>query len=93
VFLIFVFFTGCVRALFVSAPAQASRLLRFGMVWVVVLGALTILWASYQFRYAESSAPGEVFNRPLADKVADVQSPFYRAALNAMRATHIAPRA
>ena len=94
VFLIFVFFTGCVRALFVPAPdAQASRLLRFGMVWVVVLGALTILWASYQFRYAESSAAGEVFNRPLADKVADVQSPFYRAALNAMRATHIAPRA
>ncbi|HKC00862.1 MAG TPA: hypothetical protein VKD23_18915 [Terriglobales bacterium] len=93
VFLIIIFLTGCVRALFVPSPAvQASRLWRFGMVWVVVLGALTILWASYHFRYAESNAPGEVFNRPLADKIADVQSPLYRAVLDAMRATRIAPR-
>ncbi len=44
VFLIIIFLTGCVRALFVRSPAvQTSRLWRFGMVWVVVLGALTIL--------------------------------------------------
>jgi hypothetical protein len=94
VFLIFVFLTGCVRALLVPAPAgQTLRLLRFGMVLAVVLGALTVLWASYGFRYTESSAPRDVFNRPLADKIADVRSPVYRAALQGMRTTHIAPRA
>ncbi|MGA8598660.1 MAG: hypothetical protein WB676_28425 [Bryobacteraceae bacterium] len=94
VFLIFVILTGSARVLLVPTPrAQTSRLLRFGMVLAVVLGALTVLWASYGFRYTESRAPRDVFNRPLADKIADVKSPVYRAALQGMQAMHIAPRA
>jgi tetratricopeptide (TPR) repeat protein len=93
-FLIFVFLTGCVKALLTSPHnIHASRLSRFAMVVTVVLCSLAVLWAAYGFRYTESSAPGEVFNRPLADKIADVHSAAYRAALRGMRATHIVPRA
>jgi hypothetical protein len=59
----------------------------------VVLGALAVLWATYRFRYTESAASSEVFNGPLADKISDVRSPVYRAALQGMHATHIVPRA
>jgi len=95
VFLIFVFLIGCVRAFLASTPgAQIShRLLRFAMVMAVVLGSFAVLWATYRFRYAESQAPSEVFNRPLADKISDVRSPVYRAVLQGMRLTHIVPRA
>ena len=41
------------------------------MVVAVVLGALAVLWTTYRFRYPESPAPSEVFNRPLADKISD----------------------
>lgn len=95
VFLIFAFVTGCVRAFLVSAPgSQASRRVsRFAMVMAVLLGALAVLWAAYGFRYSESSASREVFNRALADKISDVRSPVYRAVLQGMRLTHIVPRA
>jgi len=96
VFLIFVFLTGCVRAFLASPPPRAQtsrRLSRFAMVMAVVLGALVVLWATYRFRYAESPASSEVFNRPLADKISDVRSPVYRAVLRRMRLTHVVPRA
>jgi tetratricopeptide (TPR) repeat protein len=94
VFLTFVLLTGCVKALLTSpSNVQTSRLSRFARVIAVVLCALAVLWGTYRFRYAESAASGEVFNRPLTDKIADVQSPAYRAALQGMRAAHIVPRA
>ena len=95
IFLVFVFLTGCVRALRASPPGAQTprRLSRFAMVMAVVLGALAVLWAAYRFRYVESLAPSEVFNRPLADKISDVRSPVYRAVLQGMRLTHIVPRA
>jgi hypothetical protein len=94
VFLVFVFVSGCVRALLPSQPpVQISRLSRFATVMVVVLCALAVLWASYGLRYTESLTSSEVFNRPLADKIADVHSPAYRAVLEGMHATHILPRA
>jgi hypothetical protein len=95
IFLIFVLLIGCFRAFRASSHgAQNPRTLsRLAMVMAVVLGTLSVLWATYRFRYAESPAPSEVFNRPLADKISDVRSPVYRAVLQGMRLTHIVPRA
>jgi hypothetical protein len=93
VFLVFVFLTGSVRALLSSPEAGNSRVKRLAAVVVVVVGSLAVLWGTYGFRYRESAASSEVFNRPLADKIADVQSPIYRAALQGMRVTHVLPRA
>lgn len=67
-----------------------SRLLK---ILGVLLGALAILWASYFFQYAETRNGQESFNRPLADKIRDVNTPFYHAVLVGMNATHIVPRA
>ena len=63
------------------------------MVMAVLLGALAVLWATYRFRYTESPASSEVFNRSLADKISDVRSPVRRAMLHGMRLTHMVPRA
>jgi len=52
------------------------------------------LWAFYGFHFYET--PGiaeETFNRPLADKISDVRSPYYRAGLNVMATGHLFPRA
>lgn len=94
-FLIFVFLAGFARACLGFSPgAHASlRLSRLAIVMAVILGALAVLWATYRFRYAESPGASEAFNRPLADKISDVRSPVYRAALQGMRKSHIVPRA
>ena len=59
----------------------------------VVVGALIVLWSFYFFRFAESNPEREVFNRPLADKIGDVQSPAYRFVLTEMASSHVVPRA
>jgi tetratricopeptide (TPR) repeat protein len=94
VFTIFLGLAGCALALFAPvAEPQDSGLRRLGKVACVLLGALTILWACYGFRFAESRAAKEVFNRPLAAKIADVNSRGYRFVLRQMAATHLVPRA
>lgn len=62
-------------------------------VSAVLAGALTILWGFYLFRYTESRTGQEAFNRSLADKIKDVNTPFYHAVLVRMAATHVVPRA
>ena len=52
-----------------------------------------MLWASYLFRYSDSPAGQESFNRPLVNKINDVASPTYHAMLATMAATHVVPRA
>jgi hypothetical protein len=94
VFLIFVIVTGTIVAL--AAPtrhASGSRALRLGKVAALLAGALAVLWGCYFFRYTESRAIQEVFNRPLANKIDDVHSRSYRAVLTAMAKTHVVPRA
>ena len=59
----------------------------------MVVGALIVLWGFYLFRFAESNTEREVFNRSLADKIGDVQSPAYRFVLTEMASTHVVPRA
>jgi hypothetical protein len=94
IFFIFVVLTGTVLALAVpiSQPGD-SRFGRFAKLAAVLIGALIVLWGFYLFRFAESNAGHEVFNRPLANKIEDVQSPVYRSVLSGMAATHIFPRA
>jgi tetratricopeptide (TPR) repeat protein len=94
IFFIFVALTGTVLALAVpiSRP-EHSRLFRFAKLSAVVVGALIVLWCFYLFRFTESSTEREVFNRPLADKIGDVQSPAYRFVLTQMASNHVVPRA
>ena len=70
-----------------------SHFPRLAKLSAVAAGALIILWGLYFFRFAESGTGREVFNRPLADKIADVHSPVYRFVLKAMASTHVLPRA
>jgi hypothetical protein len=94
VFALFLAFAGCAMAL-VGTPSNAavSRTLRVAKTFGVLGGAVVILWSLYFFRYPESSSANEVFNRPLAQKIADVSSPAYRVALKTMAETHALPRA
>ena len=52
-----------------------------------------ILWAFYFFRYTETRTGQESFNRPLANKIAEVYTPFYHLVLVGMNTTQIVPRA
>jgi hypothetical protein len=92
VFYIFLGIGGCSLAVFGRAyQPNRSRALRLAKVSGVLVGALLILWSLYFFHF---SGPGqEAFNRPLADKIADVNSPAYRSVLRQMSRTHVAPRA
>jgi len=94
VFFVFIALTGAVLALTPPiAGVGQTRLNRFAKLFAGTAVALIVLWSFYLFRFAESNHPGEVFNRPLADKIADVRSPVYRLVLSAMAGTHVAPRA
>lgn len=93
IFFIFVALTGAVLALAVPvSQPEDSRFGRFAKLAAVLIGALIVLWGFYLFRFAESNTGHEVFNRPLANKIEDVQSPVYRSVLSGMAATHV-PRA
>lgn len=74
-----------------SGPSDA-RWRRLLKIAAVLSGAMVILWGFYFFRYVETRGPLS-FNRPLADKIKDVNSPLYHSILEAMNATHIVPRA
>lgn len=75
-----------------ESPSQ-SRLLKFGKLAALLAGSLAVLWGFYLFQYWENPARMDSFNRPLAAKINDVTSPHYHAALVAMDATHVVPRA
>ena len=90
---IFVLVSGTVLALVLPlSPSNNSRLPRFAKLTAVAVGALIILWSFYFFRFAESNAGRDVFNRPLADKISDVRSPVYRLILKTMATSHVVPR-
>jgi hypothetical protein len=78
------------RPILEARDSRARRLLKLG---AVLVGAMTILWGFYFFRYAETRSGQDSFNRPLADKIRDVNTPFYHSVLTEMDATHIVPRA
>jgi hypothetical protein len=90
VFLVFVLLSGAVRAWSRAGQSHSFRLVK---LLATVGGALIVLWSFYFFRFDESKTAHDAFNRPLADKIADVRSPAYRYALNGMTWGHMAPRA
>jgi tetratricopeptide (TPR) repeat protein len=94
VFFVFLAVAGAALAILfpVSDPGD-SRLRRFGKLAAVLLGALILLWGFYFFHFTESKGTRESFNRPLANKIEDVQLPVYRFALRQMATTHVVPRA
>jgi len=73
--------------------AGHSKWRRLARVATVIAGALLVLWGLYLFRYAETRTSQEAFNRPLADKITDVDTPMYHSVLATMAATHVVPRA
>ena len=75
-----------------SSGARAA-LRRLSLVVAVLVGALTLLWGSYRFRFDESPKGRDVFNRPMAEKISDLRSPVFRSALQAMSKAHVLPRA
>jgi hypothetical protein len=75
------------------SPSGDSRWRKALKLGAVLAGAMTVLWASYLFRYSESPSHVESFNRPLAAKINDVISSRYRAVLSAMSLTRVVPRA
>jgi dolichyl-phosphate-mannose--protein O-mannosyl transferase len=87
--------TVMVAVTFYRSKGSMPELLRkAASVAAVLLGAVIVLWAFYFFRYYES--PGtydDQFNRPLAEKISDVQSPVYRFGLNTMTNAYLFPRA
>ena len=69
-----------------------SRLRRLGQVAAILLLAWITLWGLYRFRFNESPAGLDLFNRPLAAKIADLHSPVLRGAVSLMARTHFMPR-
>ena len=87
---------GIAAAIFlVRESTFGVRLRRLGLTAAILIGAMFVLWGFYLFRFSESPQAGseERFNRPLADKISDVNSPRYRAGLNIMAQGHLFPRA
>jgi tetratricopeptide (TPR) repeat protein len=79
-----------------SRPIQQggnSRSQRVMKAGTVLAGAILILWGFYFFRYAETRSGQELFNRPLADKIQDVNTPFYHSVLAGMATGRVVPRA
>jgi hypothetical protein len=58
---------------------------------LVLTASVVILWSTYAFRYYESQ-PLDRFNRPMAQKIADVRSPAWRTGLAVASQWHLLPR-
>ncbi len=66
---------------------RASQLVLAGAI------AVLLLWASYGFRFHADAAGGDAFNRPIAEKIADVSKPALREALSFADRHQLLPRA
>ena len=72
---------------------RPGRVRTLGLTLAVAVGALVVLWGLYGFRYAESHAGEEAFNRPLALKIEDLRGSTSRAALRLATSARVLPRA
>jgi tetratricopeptide (TPR) repeat protein len=76
----------------VRKEANRSRWTRSGQMLAVLLLAWVTLWGLYRFRFNESPAGLDLFNRPLAAKIADLHRPLLRDTVSLMARTHLMPR-
>ena len=67
-------------------PARALRLLLAGAA------ALAVLWACYGFRFHAAPDGSDLFNRPMADKIADLQIPLWRGLIEKADSWRLLPR-
>jgi len=82
-----------IASVFARNATIKTRLKRSAAVAAVVLGGIIVLWSFYGFHFHETPGTSDdTFNRPIAEKIGDVKSPFYRAGLNVMLTAHIFPR-
>jgi tetratricopeptide (TPR) repeat protein len=70
-----------------------DRALRLARVLAMLVLAWIVLWSFYRFRFNESPIGRDLFNRPLANKIADVNSPALRKTISVMSDIHLLPRA
>lgn len=82
---------GIAIALGAKAPWR-TRLQRACSVLAVATIAWLVLWGLYGFHYQESPGTRETFNRPLADKIADINSPAIRTTISTLEKLHVLPR-
>lgn len=71
---------------------RRHRLRRLGEVLAVLLLAWITLWGLYRFRFNESRAGVDLFNRTLSAKITDLHRPRLRDAVSLMAHTHFLPR-
>ena len=71
---------------------RCPRLRRLGEVLSVLLLAWITLWGLYRFRFNESRAGVDLFNRTLSAKITDLHRPYLRDAVSLMAHTHFLPR-
>jgi hypothetical protein len=76
----------------VRKEESRPRWRRLRQVFVVLVLAWITLWGLYRFRFNESPAGIDLFNRPLAAKIADLHSPLLRGTVSLMARTHFMPR-
>jgi hypothetical protein len=83
-------FLGAVMSL--RKEENRPRLRQLAHVLSVLVLAWITLWGLYRFRFNESPAGLDLFNRPLAAKIADLHRPLLRNAVTLMACTHFVPR-
>lgn len=86
-----IFVMGVGMALF-QADSQHRRLTRMLAAFLVIFVAWTVLWSFYRFRFNESPAGVDTFNRPLAAKIEDLNSPPMRKCIALTAQYHLLPR-
>jgi tetratricopeptide (TPR) repeat protein len=83
-------FLGAIMSL--RKQENRPRLRRLGQVLAVLVLAWITPWGLYRFRFNESTAGVDLFNRPLAAKIADLHRPLLRNTVSLMARTHFMPR-
>lgn len=72
-----------------GAAVPAPRLLRLLLAGAV---ALAVLWASYGFHFHAAADGSDTFNRPMPDKIADLQIPVWRSLIGTADRWSLLPR-